>query len=163
MARRFGVAEDLDEAMERADVLTGMPLFSEVRAPQVKVIASKLMAESHPAGSTIVRQGDLGDKFYVIKAGTVEVRRLPEGAEAETTVGRLGRGEYFGEIALLMNVPRTASVIADTDVELLSLDTNSFEEVVRNYLQGSRGLEQSSSRRLIQMRRSESVGYRELS
>ena len=161
VARRFGVAQDVDEAMKRADVLAGMPLFSEVGPSQVKEIASKLVDETHTPGSPIIRQGDEGDKFYVIKSGTVEVRRRPEGTEEETTVGRLGRGEYFGEIALLMNVPRTASVIAETDTELLSLDRDSFEEVVRDFLQGSRGLEQASSRRMIQLRRTESVGFRE--
>ena len=75
-------------------------------------------------------------------------------------VGRLGPGEYFGEIALLMDVPRTASVVAEADVELLSLDAASFDEMVSDYLQSSRNLEQVSSRRMIQLRRSESLGYR---
>ena len=94
-------------------------------------MASKLTAESYPADSVIIQQGDIGDRFYVVKSGTVEVRRRPEGAEEETRIGQPSRGEYFGEIALLMKVPRTASVIAETDIELLSLDDVSFEEMVK--------------------------------
>ena len=160
VARRFRVAADLDEAVERAGLLAGMPLFSEVSASQVKLIASKLVAGSYPAGTTIIRQGDIGDKFYVVKSGIVEVRRRVEGTGEETTVGRLGQGEYFGEIALLMNVPRTASVVAATQVELLSLDAASFDEMVKDYLQSSHGLEQVSTRRMTQLRRAETLGYR---
>ena len=167
MATHFKVAEGLDDAMERVDLLMAMPLFSEVGASQVKMVASRLVAESHPAGATIINQGDIADKFYVIRSGTLEVRRRAEGtphdggAGAETTVARLGQAEYVGEIALLMNVPRTASVTAETDVELLSLDTASFEEMVRDYLQSSHRLEQASSRRMIQLRRTDTIGYRE--
>ena len=161
VARRFRVTSGLDDAMDRADLLTAMPLFTEVSSPQVRLIASKLLDESYPASTNIVHQGEVADKFYVIKSGTVEVRRHAEETGTESTVARLGRGEYFGEIALLMNVPRTASVIAETDVELLSLDTASFEELVRSHLHSNRGLEQVSSRRMIQLRRTETPGYRE--
>ena len=160
VAGRFRVAEDLDEAMERAELLRGMPLFSEVSTPQVQTLASMLIPESHPIGATIIRQGDPGDRFYLVKSGTVEISRHVEGAEEESTVGRLGPGEYFGEIALLMNVPRTATVMAATAVELLSLERDPFEEMVKDYLQGSHGLEQVGSRRMIQLRRADSLGYR---
>ena len=159
VARRFRVAEDLDEAMGRAELLGSMPLLSELSSTQVKSVASKLVAESYPARATIIQQGDIGDKFYVVEEGTVLIRRLNEGADQETTVGRLGPGEYFGEIALLMKVPRTASVLADTDVKLLSLDSTSFEEMMKDYLQSSQRLEQVTSRRMTQLRRAESLGY----
>lgn len=105
VARRFRVAEDLDEAMGRAELLGSMPLLSELSSTQVKSVASKLVAESYLARATIIQQGDIGDKFYVVEEGTVLIRRLNEGADQETTVGRLGPGEYFEEIALLMKVP----------------------------------------------------------
>ena len=158
VATRFQVAEELDEAIGRAELLMAMPLFSELNAPQAKQVTSKLVEEVYSPGTVIISQGDIGDKFYVINSGSVEVRRQPEGSTEETVVGELGQGEYFGEIALLMNVPRTASVIAKTDVELLSLDTESFEEVVKEHLQSSRGLEQVSSRRMTQLRRAEALG-----
>ena len=161
VARRFELTENLDEAMYRAELLSAMPLFAEVSPSHVKIIASKLEAGSHPGGTTIIRQGDIGDKFYLIESGTVSVRRHGEGTQEETVVGSLSQGEYFGEIALLMNVPRTASVVAETAVKLLSLDTVSFDEMVKEHLQSGHSLEQVSSRRLIQLRRTESVGYRE--
>ena len=159
VAVRFQVAANLDEAAERTGLLATMPLFVEVTPTQVKVLASRMVSESLPAGSPIIRQGDLGEKFYVVKAGAVRVSRGVEGQD-EVIVGRLGRGEYFGEIALLMKVPRTATVTAETDVELLSLDASSFEGMVRDYLQSSQGLQQASSRRMIQLRKTVSMAYR---
>ena len=160
VATRFQVAAEVDEAMERADLLGSMPLFSDVGASQIKLVAAKLVVESYPPGNQIIQQGDSGDKFYVLKSGTAEVRRRAEDSDEETTLGQLGAGEYFGEIALLMHVPRTASVYASSDVELLSLDNASFEELVRDHLQTGKGLEMVSSRRMTQQRRAESLGYR---
>ena len=157
VSQRLQMAADLQEAMGRAELLAAMPLFSEVGAPQVKMLASKLMAESYSAGTAVLRQGDIGDKFYVVRSGTLGVHRRMEASVTEHRVGQLGRGEYFGEIALLMDIPRTASVVAETDVELFSLDTASFEEMVRDYLHSSQALEQVSSRRIIQLRRSETT------
>ena len=160
VSRSFQVGAEVDQAIQRVELLMTMPVFSEIATPRVQRITAMLTAESHPAGTTIIQQGDVGDKFYVVQSGVVEVRLKAEGEQEETTVGRLGRGEYFGEIALLMKVARTASVVAETDVELLALDNSAFDEMVKNYLQSSRGLEQVSSRRLIQLRRAESPGYR---
>ena len=158
VARRFRLAEELDEAMERADLLRAMPVFSELATSEINMVASKLEVGQYPAGTVIIRQGEIGDKFYLVKSGSVQVLRRAEGTQEEAAVGRLGQGEYFGEIALLMDLPRTATVVAETDVELLSLDSGSFEEVVRDHLQSNRGLEQVSSRRLTQLRRVESLG-----
>ena len=160
VAKQFQVGADLGEAMERAELLGAMPLFAEVSPAQVKALAAKLTPESYPAGTPITRQGDEGDKFYLVKSGTVQVLRRFDGADEPVLVGRIGAGEYFGEIALLMNVPRTADVVAETPIELLSLDAASFDEMVGDYLQSRHGLEQASSRRIIQLRRAESLGYR---
>jgi CRP-like cAMP-binding protein len=71
-------------------------------------------------GTVVVREGDPGDRFYVIASGEIRVEQSGE------EVAVLGRGEGFGEIALLRDVPRTASCIASGDVALYALDKPAF-------------------------------------
>jgi ABC-type lipoprotein export system ATPase subunit len=83
-------------------------------------------------GAVIVREGDVADAFYIVTGGSVEVLlRHPSGQEI--LVHRLGRGEFFGEIALLRGGTRTATVRAAPDgpAELMALDRETFDELVR--------------------------------
>jgi cAMP-dependent protein kinase regulator len=75
-------------------------------------------------GTTIIEQGDEGDAFYALRSGHVEV------VKDEELTATLGPGAYFGEIALLMDVPRTASVVAKTPVRLYRIDREGFDQVV---------------------------------
>jgi CRP-like cAMP-binding protein len=78
-------------------------------------------------GEEIVRQGERGDLFYIVAEGEVDVR--VDGRE----VGPLQPGAFFGEIALLRDVPRTATVTARTDVDLLALDRDDFITAVTGH------------------------------
>ena len=86
------------------------------------------MGNSHP-GETIVEQGAVGDAFFAVRSGQVDVVR------DRSVMGRLGAGSHFGEIALLRDVPRTASVIARTPVRAFRLDREEFGQVVRHSFQ----------------------------
>jgi CRP-like cAMP-binding protein len=82
--------------------------------------------EEFPAGTTIVREGDEDDRFYVVLAGIV--------AATQETLGPrrvLRPGEYFGEIAAALGVPRTATIHAMSPVTVASCDRETFEELIR--------------------------------
>jgi MFS family permease len=80
-------------------------------------------------GEVVIRQGDEADRFYLIVDGTVEVTQTADGGPARM-LRRMGSGEFFGEIGLLSGVPRTATVTAVADGELVALDREPFLELV---------------------------------
>jgi len=106
------------------ELLRSLPLFEPLPPPTLEYLAGKLMRRRFGAGETILTQGERGDAFFVIADGTVDVSPV-EGAPK-----RLGPGESFGEIALLRDVPRTATVVATTDVEVLELPGEEFVAAV---------------------------------
>ena len=82
------------------------------------------------AGETIVREGEPGSRFYVVTRGEVDVLRAS--ADGEQVVGRLGPGQYFGELALLGGGRRSATVRAATDIEVLALSRQDFTALVKH-------------------------------
>jgi MFS family permease len=105
---------------EQLELLRGNAIFAPLPALTLEQLADRMTQVRAPAGKEIVRQGEPGELFYVIDAGTVEV--VVDGQPGR----ELGRGDSFGEIALLRDVPRTATVTARTDVVLYTLDRNAF-------------------------------------
>jgi putative peptide zinc metalloprotease protein len=148
---RFSLREKVDRSIARAQLLCRMPLFAELDAHQIQLIAAQLREEFYEAGGVIIRQGEIGDTFYVIESGRVRVS--VEEDDKEHVVAERGRGEYAGEIALLLDVPRTATVTALTDTRVLTLHKDDFSRLVTEHLYVSRGLERETSRRMIDLER----------
>ncbi|KRF22590.1 MULTISPECIES: MFS transporter [unclassified Phycicoccus] len=118
---------DVDVALlQRVPMLRTLPL------PSIEQLARGLEPVAVPAGQVVFSQGDVGDRYYVIEAGEVEV--MGDGALVTT----LGPGEGFGEIALLRDSPRTATVVARTDVRLRALLSTRFLAVVLGFTPAAR-------------------------
>jgi len=121
----------LDRAHARPErelaLLREVPIFALLPESTLEQLASELAPVRLPAGQEVFRQGDAGDRFYVIAEGEVEV--TVDGHSA----GTLGPGDYFGEIALLREIPRTATVTTRSDVELYALARDDFIAAVTGH------------------------------
>jgi MFS family permease len=106
------------------ELLRSIEMFRPLAESVLERLARNLVEVSMPAGSSIIREGEPGDLFYVIADGEVRVSIAGE------EVARYGPGHFFGEIALLRDVPRQASVAALTDVRLLTLERTHFLSAV---------------------------------
>jgi MFS family permease len=111
----------------RLQLLQAIPIFSPLSPPVLERLAARLTPVEAQGGEEIIRRGDHGDRFYVVSSGEVDV--LVDGRPPR----REGEGSYFGEIALLRDVPRTATVRAATDVELFALDRDDFLPAVTGH------------------------------
>lgn len=105
-------------------VLRALPMFAPLPLVAVEQLAASLEREEHPAGRVVIAQGDPGDRFYVVAAGRADVR--VDGVARPS----LGPGECFGEIALLRDSLRTATVTAGTDLTTYTTDRAAFLRAV---------------------------------
>jgi MFS family permease len=113
--------------VQRLERLRAIPFLAPLPEATLEQLARAVSEEPMRAGDEIVRQGEPGDRFYVIDSGSVDV--LLDGRLTAT----LGRGDYFGEIALLRDVPRTATVRAREDGVLMALARDAFVPAVSGY------------------------------
>ena len=105
-------------------LLRSTPTFGMVGAPALERLARGLTLISIPAGSAFIREGEEGDRAYVVADGAFDV------SMAGKHLAELHRGDLVGEIALLRGGIRTATVVARTDARLYELDTDAFFEIV---------------------------------
>lgn len=101
-------------------LLRQIPLFAPVPAPALEAAAAALVPVTMSAGTVVIRQGEVGDRFWLVDTGEVDVD------QDGSVIARLGPGASFGELALIRDIPRTASVVAVTDVALFTLDREAF-------------------------------------
>jgi CRP-like cAMP-binding protein len=110
----------------RQDEFTRIGLFSELPGQSLRKLGDRMEREHVAPGATVIREGEDGERFYVVLSGMLSVSQEVVG-ERRT----LKPGDYFGEVALAMNIPRTASVRAVTPAVVASCDKATFDELIR--------------------------------
>ena len=119
-----------DETITSA--LSRIVLFEDLSPEQLTALARIVRRQRFPRDSVIVAQGDVGDRYYVIESGQADV--VGDGR----VVAQLGAGDGFGEIALLRRTPRTAGVVAHTDLILRALEPETFGAAIMGYAPSAR-------------------------
>jgi len=109
------------------DLLRNIPLFRVLSNTALMNFADKLVLEIIPADKVVIKEGLPGNALYIIKSGHFKVVNYLESTSEEVILAELSSGDYFGEMALLTDEPRSASVIALKDSELFKLDKEDFE------------------------------------
>lgn len=113
-------------SMTSWQLVAKVPLFAHLEASRIAAIARLLKVDVLPPRYTIILRGEPGDAMFFIVSGEVEVQIEPQPT-------RLGQGQYFGEIALLQEGPRTATVVSLTECELLVLSAADFRRLLQEY------------------------------
>jgi MFS family permease len=145
--RLRGLDESVAGAPSHVDLLRRIPIFRPLPAATIEQLARELRAVHVPAGEEVLRQGEHGERFYVVAKGEVDV--TVDGQPREP----LRAGAYFGEIALLRDMPRTATVTARTDVDLLALERDEFISAVTGHPESEEAAHAVIASRLGSLRR----------
>jgi MFS family permease len=122
-------------------LLRRVPMFAPLAIGTLENLSRRLVEKDVPAGEVVIREGEPGDRVYLVAKGDFDVT-CTRGA-----FPTIGEGEVFGEIALLRDVPRTATVSARTDAVVLSLDRESFLTAVSGHRFSERSLDNLASER----------------
>lgn len=141
--RRIDAASDVPET--ELGLLSRVPLFAPLPPTTLERLAAHVHHAPARAGTTVIEQGAVGDRFYLIASGRIDV--VHDGVLVNT----VGAGDYFGEIALLRDVPRVASCLARTDADLYTLDRDVFVAAVGGDLRSTTAAEDVMGRRLGQI------------
>lgn len=135
---------------EALESLRNIGLFSSVEDANLASIASLLIERRFPKHKTIVEEGLPGDYMYIIREGRVSVSKLSDDGR-EKILEFLEAGDFFGEMSLLDNAPRSASVRALTETRVLALSRSDFLNVLRRSPDLAMGVIQELTRRLRQI------------
>ncbi|EFH89381.1 Crp/Fnr family transcriptional regulator [Ktedonobacter racemifer] len=117
----------------KEDILSRVDLFSTLNKKELQEIAKNCQERTFSAGSTLFSQGDPGVALYVLTQGNVHISQANNPDRAEEVIGNAGVGEVLGEMALLDELPRSATVVAAEDVTVLVLPVWEFRGILRSH------------------------------
>jgi len=141
--RRIDASAEVPE--RELELVSGVPLFSPLPPTTLERLAARLERLEVAAGTTVVEKGAAGDRFYLVASGEIDVVR--DGRRIST----LAAGDYFGEIALLHDVPRTATCTARTDAEIYALGRDVFVAAVSGDVRSAAEAESVMGQRLDEL------------
>ncbi len=130
------------------DTLSHVDLFAGLEKKDLQLLANTCQERKYSAGSTLIKQGDTGVGLYIITGGTVHITKAVDPDKAELDLGTAGVGNVLGEMSLLDDLPRSATVTAVTDVTALLLPVWEFRATLRNQPDIALRLLSTLSRRL---------------
>ncbi|RLN90079.1 hypothetical protein BBJ28_00010229 [Nothophytophthora sp. Chile5] len=126
-----------DSLVKRAKWLRQVEILASLSQRQLALLAGALQAQTFTDNEMIIQQGDVGDTFYIVEEGTVSCQiegprgfKRPDGTSGGMEVAILGPGDYFGEMALLSDMPRNASIFTKGNVKVLSLGRQEFDSML---------------------------------
>lgn len=119
--------------MSNEEILAQVDLFSTLSKKELQILAKSCQERTYKAGTTIVAQGDTGVGLYILKSGTARVTLVVNPDRAEEEVATVGPGEVIGEMALLDDLPRSATITAINDVTALLLPIWDFRGILQNH------------------------------
>jgi CRP-like cAMP-binding protein len=117
--------------MEVILALKSTPLFRNVPGEGLKRLSDFIQEKSVRAGEVVFREDDFGDEMYLVRSGQVSIHQ--DLGEGPSLVEAVGPGGYFGEMAIIDDLPRTATATADLETSLLVLHKNDFRAAVQDY------------------------------
>ena len=142
LRRRLGELEAGAAVPERVyALLRALPMFAPLPVATIETLAARAETHDYPVGTKIIRRGEEGDRLYLIDEGTLDVV-----ADGQLLAQR-GSGECVGEIALLRDEPRMATVVAATPVRLVELDRSDFVAAVSAHARSTRAAEHLAEER----------------
>lgn len=125
-----GVEAERRERGRLTALLQGVDFLEALTREEIEQLARVARVAPYPGGLPVVRQGDAGDSLFVIVSGEVEVLAQPADRGPERSLARLGPGNYFGEMSFLTGAPRSATIRALEDTELLVLTKEALRPVL---------------------------------
>lgn len=126
----MGLKLPLEELQRIQQMLNTIPFMKTLGQDEIKEMAFQLSRRHFARDETIIRQGEPGTLFYIIYKGSVKV--VKEKMFGKKILATLGAGEFFGEMALIDDFPRTATVLGDEPGEMYTLSHDAFNSVLLN-------------------------------
>lgn len=107
-------------------------MFSGLDAKEKQIVVDAMEEKKVFKNEAVIREGDQGDCLYVVGSGTLSCTKLFKGNTEPTFLKQYGAGDAFGELALLYNAPRAASITSDEESTIYALDRQTFNHIVKD-------------------------------